>query len=252
MYEQYSKQIQSCVEKGYAVKVSTKEKPKNEKKKWYLLHFSVVNPNKPNKFRFVFDAAAKSCGQSLNDQLLTGPDLFNSIIGILFKLPQYKIAFVGDIKEMFLRVKIIKKDQVAQIFLWREKGSDKEPEEMVMTSMIFGAVCSPTCATFVIRKNTERFSENCPETVKRIHTQFYMDDYLDSYETVEEATCVANQIIEICEAGAFNIRNFISNSPEFLQSLPETKRSNAAIFDVAEENSIERVLGLSWNFQEDA
>ena len=50
---------------------------------WYLLHHGVVNPNKPGKVRVVCDAAAQYCGHSLNSKLMSGPDLLNSLFGVL-------------------------------------------------------------------------------------------------------------------------------------------------------------------------
>ena len=41
--------------------------------------------NKPEKFRIVFDVAAEYNGNSLNMALLTGPDLLNSLVGVLLQ-----------------------------------------------------------------------------------------------------------------------------------------------------------------------
>lgn len=97
------------------------------------------NPRKPNKFHFVFDAASKSHGQCLNICLLLGPNLFNSLIGSLFLFIKHKIAYSGDMEEMFLRIKIIPEDQDALRFLWRDEASRKI-EEWCITKMILEAV----------------------------------------------------------------------------------------------------------------
>lgn len=45
---------------------------------WYIPHHGVYHPRKPEKIRVVFDCSAKFAGTSLNDHLLTGPDLTNT------------------------------------------------------------------------------------------------------------------------------------------------------------------------------
>ena len=45
----------------------------------------VVNPKKPEKLRVVFDCAAKYKGRSLNEELLQGPDLNNTLVGVLLR-----------------------------------------------------------------------------------------------------------------------------------------------------------------------
>ena len=52
------------------------------KPSWYIPHHGVYHRVK-KKIRVVFDCSAKFNGKSLNDCLLTGPDLINSLLGIL-------------------------------------------------------------------------------------------------------------------------------------------------------------------------
>lgn len=74
-------------------------------RRWYLPHFGVRSVNKPAKVRIVFDAAAKSDGVSLNYQLHSGPDLFQSLPGVLLRFRLYEIAVKADIADVYMRVK---------------------------------------------------------------------------------------------------------------------------------------------------
>lgn len=94
---------------------------------YYLPHFGIINPNKPDKLRIVFDAAAKTNGYCLNDFLLTGPDLYNQLSNVLMHFSQHKIAFVGDIKEMLLQIRIKEPDRHAQRILWRDNNQSRKP-----------------------------------------------------------------------------------------------------------------------------
>ena len=195
--------------------------PKNT---WYLPHFAVSNPNKPNKIRLVFDAAARSHGISLNDELLTGPDRLKSLPQVLFKFRQYRVGFGGDIKEMFHQVRIREEDLPAQRFLWRGKERSKPPKTLVMDRMIFGAVSSPFLAQEIKNKNAAQFAERHPKAADAIINRHYMDDYLDSCESAAESIQLIKEVITVHGAGGFEIRNFISSSREVLESFPEELR----------------------------
>ena len=58
-----------------------------------------VNINKPGQVRMVFDAAAKSLNERLNSNLNAGPDLLNSLIGVLLQFRKY--AVFADVEAMF-------------------------------------------------------------------------------------------------------------------------------------------------------
>lgn len=66
---------------------------------WYLPLFRVYHPKKPNKIRLVFDSSSKCEGQSLNDVLLSGPDLTNSLLGVLMRFCTEKVAIMADVEQ---------------------------------------------------------------------------------------------------------------------------------------------------------
>lgn len=63
---------------------------------WYLPHHPVLDPNKPDKIRVMFDCTAKHQGTSLNNQLLQGPDLTNNLIGILTHFEQEPVTLMAS------------------------------------------------------------------------------------------------------------------------------------------------------------
>ena len=88
--ESYSKAIKEDFEKGYIVQVDKSECFRTEnRREWYLPHHPVIHPHKPGKVRRVLNGAAKFHGYSLNNALLTGPDLLQSLIHIVFRFREY-------------------------------------------------------------------------------------------------------------------------------------------------------------------
>ena len=60
----------------------------------------------------MFDAASLHDGVSLHNQLLEGPSLTNTLLGILRRFRQYPIALVADIEDMFNQVKVLPEDSM--------------------------------------------------------------------------------------------------------------------------------------------
>ena len=78
----------------------------------------MYHPKKPDKIRVVFDCSAKCAGSSLNDQLLQGPDLTNSLVGVLTRFRQESVAFMSDIEAMFYQVFVPEEQRDFLRFLW--------------------------------------------------------------------------------------------------------------------------------------
>ncbi|XP_065368835.1 uncharacterized protein LOC135961266 [Calliphora vicina] len=219
--KKYCAKIEDLFKKGYARRLSKAEQTITPKT-FYLPHFAVENPNKDD-IRVVFDAASKVKGISLNDALLSGPDLNNSLISVLFKFREAPVAVCGDIREMFLQVAISNDDINSQRFLWRGLDFNDPVQHCVMTRMIFGAACSPTIAQFIKNKNAQTFSDESPRAVNAIIYRHYVDDYVDCFKSDSEAIKVVTESV----IDTFN-------------------GSNVSSVDVSTDG-VERILGLHWN-----
>ena len=91
--KRYQETLDTDVNAGCVRKVDQAElNETKDKVQSYLPHHPVINPHKPEKVRKVCNAAAKYQGVPLNDKLLSGPDLLQSLIGIIFHFREHQIA----------------------------------------------------------------------------------------------------------------------------------------------------------------
>lgn len=253
--EDYTTFMKDMVVKEHARKVPEDQKNKTERCVWYIPHHGIYHKKKPDKIRVVFDCSARFRGVSLNDVLFQGPDLTNSLIGVLVRFRQEPIAAMADIEGMFHQVGVPESDRNFLRFLWWTDGKlDQEPEEYEMTVHLFGAVSSPSIANFVLKKNADnnrtRFDE---EVISIVHKNFYVDDCLKSWPSVEVAINFIHHLCNLMKDGGFRLTKWVSNSRQVLQSIPESERAKEVKdFDFAHDNlPIERALGVTWNVESD-
>ena len=174
-------------EKGF-VRILKQEELEATKleRQWYVPHHPVENLNKPGKLRRVCNAASKFRGISLNDNLSTGPDLLQNLIGIIFRFREKKIAITADIEAMFLQVKVPPEECKVLRFLWRD--NPKEPVKVYEYGRhIFGAKSSPTCANYALQQVARDKAQESPQITKLIMRNFYMDDFVKSVPGAEQA-----------------------------------------------------------------
>ena len=101
----------------------------SNKCKWYISHLSVTNPKKPDKVHLVYDLAAVVGSKSLNNFLMKGPNLTNSLVGVLLRFHKGKIAAIADVEAMFYQIKVAPHDRNALRFFWWPQGKyDLQPK----------------------------------------------------------------------------------------------------------------------------
>lgn len=87
---------------------------------WYLPLFGVYHPKKPNKIGLVFGSSSKCEGQFLNDVLLFGPDLTNSLLGVLMRFRRGEFAIMTDVEQMFYCFRVFPAHRNFLRFFWHE------------------------------------------------------------------------------------------------------------------------------------
>ncbi len=254
LLEDYSQFMKSIIEKGYAVKVPTEQLDRNDNKVWYIPHHGVYHPKK-KKIRVVFDCTASFQGMSLNSQLLQGPNLTNTLIGVLTRFREEPIAMMADVESMFYQVRVPEEDADMLRFLWWSGGNLNAPiEEYRMMVHLFGAMSSPSCASYALRKTAEdRNDVASQKAVETVLNNFYVDDCLRSVCMEKEAIDLVKDLRDLCSEGGFCLTKWVSNSRKVLLSIPADHRASGIKDLELDQDSlpIERALGMQWCTEND-
>ncbi len=68
-------------------------------------------------------------GTALNETLLTGPDLINSLVGVICCFRREAVAVICDIERMFHQFSVSPEDRNYLSFFWREDGLNLKTEK---------------------------------------------------------------------------------------------------------------------------
>lgn len=204
----------------------------------------------------VFDCSAKFQGVSLNDCLLQGPDLTNSLVGVLTRFREDPVAFMADVESMFHQVIVPPELNDYLRFLWWPGGNlDAELEEYQMVVHLFGAVSSPSVANFALKQtasdNEEEYGTLIADTLRK---NFYVDDCLRSVSSENAAVKLIEGLCQSCQKGGFHLTKFTCNRRAVLLRIPENERSKEVKSIALDCDSlpVERALGVQRCVQSDS
>ncbi|KAF4531529.1 hypothetical protein B566_EDAN019551, partial [Ephemera danica] len=220
---------------------------------WYLPHHPVIHPRKPGKVRVVFDCACQSQKVSLNSQLLTGPDIVNSLIGVLLRFRQYAYVVTADVESMFHQVKVPENDRDAFRFLWWEEGNYTKSIKLYrMTVHLFGAASSPFCASFALNTALkEHMTESDNIHITTAERAFYVDDCLYSADTPEGLHQFVTRVKDALSAGGFHLTKWSSNVSGILAGIPPEEVAEDRLDVDLQPSSLRRTLGVQWDMLTD-
>jgi len=243
--QHYVKAMEELIEKGYVQRVENEDQ-----ESWLIPHHGVYHPRKPNKIRIVFDCSAKYSGFSLNEQLLSGPDLANTLLGVLVRSRLQQVAFMADVEAMFHQVKVPKEDRKFLRFLWWPSGNvDEKMQLFEFTVHPFGAISSPSCANYALRRtaldNMGSFGQNVVDAV--LHN-FYVEDCIDGEKNDSLILPKMMDLKQLLSCGGFNLTKFICSSKDVMRRIPVDDRAKCVqSLDLdGQKLPSEKVLGMEW------
>lgn len=204
----YVEFMENVIKRGYArrvlQKVSTDKNAQNDQEQefdssaphfkvhqvWYKPHNGVYHPKKPNKICVLFDCAAEFRGESLNKNLLQGPDLTNTLSGVLCRSRQEPVGLMCDIEYTFYQVSMKEEHRDLFRFLWWEDGNiTRDPVEYMMAVHLFGATSSPGWPNFALKRTAQDHKKEFGTVVADfLRREFYVDDGLKSCPTSRRPT----------------------------------------------------------------
>ncbi|XP_061891197.1 uncharacterized protein LOC133641474 isoform X1 [Entelurus aequoreus] len=223
----------------------------SNEERWYLPAFGVYHPKKPGNIRVVFDSSAQYNGVSLNDVLLTGPDLNNTLIGVLLRFRKEAVAITADIQQMYHCFLLREEDRNYLRFLWsRNNNSSEDIMEYRMRVHVFGNCPSPAVAIYCLRQSVK----NAEPVVKQfVNRDFYVDDGLTSLPSVEAAVKLLKRTQEVLSDSNLRLHKIASNKGEVMNAFPSQDHAiNLKDLDFTSDIlPMQRSLGLNWDLMSD-
>ena len=139
------------------------------------------------------------------------------------------------------------------INLWRDMDTKRQPTIYEWQVLPFGTTCSPVCATYALQTHVHNHTPEGDDARFSIDHCFYVDNWLQSFSSEEEAKKNANSTYQLLLEGGFELREWASNKPNVIQHFPSTSLSNSSELWFTEEgaNPEERTLGLLWQCASD-
>ena len=90
--------------------------------------------------------------------------------------------------------------------------------------VLFGNTASPLCSQYVLHSHAKAQETKYPDAAKSVDNSMYVDDLLDSTETVNDAQRLQGQLTNMLSTAGFNLRKWSSNEPEVMNNIPIADR----------------------------
>lgn len=219
----------------------------NPQQQVFIPHHPVIKETSTTtKVRNVFDASMKtSTGVSLNQCLCVGPTIQPELLEQLIQWRKFEFAVSGDIEKMYRQVWINPAQANFQSILWKRPGDESIATYRLLT-VTFGTSSAPFQAVRSLYEAGERVKSIDPDIAGSIQRNFYIDDFLKSYSSIESAVSARQRITDTLAEYGFHLRKWKSNDNRILAGL------DAAECDaVLDFNSTFKTLGIAWKSQTD-
>ena len=202
--------------------------------------------SKTTECRICMDASSKPSASdvSLNQVLYQGPNMVLNLAILLLKFMKGKYGTVTDLEKAFLRIMIAPADRDVLRYFWFSNPNDFSSPLIIMRFkvVIFGSKASPFQLAAVIHILVR---DDCNDSYVKnaLNNCIYVDNIVHSEDDETKLAKFYDVSRDTFRKGNFNLRQWASNSQLVMQ--------RASRDDVAEKDSIIKVLGMNWDIDRD-
>lgn len=216
--------------------------PKNV---FYLPHHGVLRENSlTTKLRVVFTGSSRTTsGMSLNKLLHTGEKLQVDLFDVLIWFRQFRYVFCSDVEKMYRQINVHPDDWNFQRILWIQQLDKIITYQL--TTVTYGLACAPFLALRTFLQLAEDEGENYSLAVPPLRKGRYVNDIFGGADTIEQCQLAVSQLNQLCMAGGFPLKKWISNHATVLQSIPSENQIYASMINIEDDPTF-KTLGLCW------
>ena len=133
-----------------------------------------------------------------------------------------------------------------------EEDPERRIEVYEYTRHVSGANSSPICANYALHQVAKDNGVNDESIVRTVPRNFYMDDFLKSVRTTQEAIKSYHKVRDVLIKGGFDLTKCITSDDEVKSQIPEIDRSTKLVKTFEAEPQSSSNLELNWNLGTDS
>jgi len=200
-----------------------------------------INCLRSDHTRVVFDASMKaSNGISLNDQLMVGPTIQDTLYNIILRFRCHKIAFTADIAKMYRQIIVDLQDRRFQRIVW--KADPSHPiRHFELNTVTYGTAAAPFLATQCLQTLADKTAIQFPMGSKALKSDFYVDDCMSGGSNLQEVKKTRDELNSLLTSAGFSLRKWVSNLPALTDDLEPSLR------EPIESQQTIKTLGIHWD-----
>ncbi|XP_071562311.1 uncharacterized protein [Temnothorax nylanderi] len=248
LYKLYSEFMREYIDLNHMSKVTGDARIPNPV---YLPHHGVLRESSTTtKLRVVFNASSKTTsGISLNDALMTGPNLQDSIINIMLRFRLRAVAITADLQKMYRQVLVHEDDRDYQRILWRFSPNDSV-EEYWLNTVTYGQTSASHLAISSVQQQAKDGATRFEMASRVLLEDSYVDDIITGADSEPEAIKLVSQLENLLREGGFETHKWRSNREGIVPELHAVDRvEESSVLEI--DASAVKTLGLGWHPKSD-
>ena len=202
-----------------------------------LINYVLKPSSASTKVRIVTNSSMSRIGGSLNENICTGGGSLNSSLAVLNRFSAFGAAILTDVTEAYRSVRTGPRTNSVRRFYWYNNANDTESlQEFMMTRMTFG----DSAAACILSEGTNIISEDVnisPATKTYLQESVYVDDGGESSNSIEKLEQISGELRPVLDEYGWKLKHIL--------------KSYAKSEGVTMSESLENILGLAWDFEDD-